>query len=136
MASLATLNSPGSHPVRKISHLSAPRNSNENAVFELQDSLVEWSKETRVKEAWERLAEREGFDREIFYLASWAFADAAASFQHEVMLDMSKARKSGFYGTVETSEDFVEALRARKSSKKNFNFGVVHNQWGYSNIPL
>ncbi|KAL4905958.1 hypothetical protein BDW74DRAFT_177651 [Aspergillus multicolor] len=112
IAPLDVLTSPGRHPFRKTSNLPSPRNPSERAVFELRDSLVAWSQEDRVRGAWERLAEREGLDRSVFYEASWAFADGCVSFQHEVMLDVGKARRAGFHGTVNTEEDFVRAMVA------------------------
>jgi hypothetical protein len=47
-----------------------------------------------VIEAWEKIAKRDGLDREVFFQASWAFGDGVTSFQHQLVLDMSKVSDS------------------------------------------
>lgn len=61
-----------------------------NGTFELRNSLVQWSKEPRVAEAWEKIAKREGLDRETFSLASWSFADGVVSLQHQLVFSVNK----------------------------------------------
>ncbi|RFU25892.1 hypothetical protein B7463_g10428, partial [Scytalidium lignicola] len=111
MADDSVLDQPGFSPFKQVSNLPAPRNPNEHGIFELRTSLAEWAKQDRVKAAWDQLAERQGLDKEVFSSASWAFADGVASFQHELMLDMNKARIFGFHGTVDSTADFLEVLK-------------------------
>lgn len=97
--------------MKMTSDLPAPRDPSERATLELRESLVHWAAQDKVRNAWERMAEREGLDKEVFYSASWAFADGVACAQHENMLDMSKARRFGFFGTVDSAEDFLVVMR-------------------------
>ena len=57
---------------------------------ELRNCLSAWSKEPRVREAWRRLAQREGLDEEVFEQASWGFADGVMGLGDQVVLGMTK----------------------------------------------
>lgn len=111
VASDAVLSQPGEFPVRSISDLPSPRDPNEHGVFELRLSLEQWAKQEHVRAAWDRLVAREDLDRAVFYEASWGFADGMVSIQHEIVLDMSKARRFGFHATVDSVADFLEVMK-------------------------
>ena len=111
VASNSVLSQQGEFPVRSVSDLPAPRDPSEHGVFELRLSLEQWAKQERVRAAWDRLAAREGLDRAVFYEASWGFADGVASMQHEIILDMGKARRFGFHATVDSVADFLEVMK-------------------------
>ena len=78
---------------------------------ELRNSLQIWSKEQRVRDAWSRLAEREGLDRDAFDKASWGYADRNMGIDYSKLEDMGKVRAFGFLGFVDSTENFVEVLR-------------------------
>ncbi|RGP78261.1 aldo-keto reductase family [Fusarium longipes] len=94
-------------PTYAESEHAAPDGSGRRGKFELRCSLVEWAKQPRVLDAWERIAKREGLDPAIFHSASWPFGDGVLSFQHQLVLDASKVRSFGFFGYVESVQDFI-----------------------------
>lgn len=61
-------------------------------------SLVKWSQQEDVKKAWERLAEREGLQKDAFEKATWAFLDFILGRSYEIVVSMSKAREFGWDG--------------------------------------
>ncbi|KAF2092511.1 NAD dependent epimerase/dehydratase family protein-like protein [Rhizodiscina lignyota] len=117
MASDSVFQKPGAFPAQSVSKLPAPRDPSEHGVFELRNSLEQWAKQQPVQEAWDRLAAREGLDRDVFYQASWGFADGVVSFQHSIMFDMNKVRRFGFHATVDSTADFVECIKTAQELK-------------------
>jgi hypothetical protein len=67
-------------------------------VLEQRVSLVKWSQRGEVKEAWERLAEREGLRKEAFEKATWGFVDFVLGRSYDIVVSMSKAREAGWTG--------------------------------------
>jgi hypothetical protein len=67
-------------------------------VSEQRVSLAKWSQKREVKEAWERLAEREGLQRDAFEKATWAFVDFVLGRDYDIVQSMSKARAAGWTG--------------------------------------
>lgn len=78
--------------------------------LELRNSLQVWSKEPRVIEAWNRLAEREGLAKDSFEKASWGYADWNLEIGYSKIEDLTKARRMGFFGYVDSTENFLEVL--------------------------
>jgi hypothetical protein len=68
------------------------------SVLEQRVSLVRWSQTKEVREAWERLAEREGLRKEAFGKATWGFADFVLGRSYDIVVSMSKAREAGWTG--------------------------------------
>lgn len=60
--------------------------------------LVRWSRKKEVKEAWERLSEREGLEKEAFEKATWGFLGFVLGRNFDMVISMSKARKLGWTG--------------------------------------
>jgi len=85
--------------------------------IELRNSLSAWAKEPKVKNAWKTLAQREGLDEQVFEQASWGFADGVTGLGHQVVLGMSKARSYGWFGTVDSREDFIEVFKTAQELK-------------------
>ncbi|KAG4257541.1 hypothetical protein FPRO03_13884 [Fusarium proliferatum] len=104
-------NKPAPFPTYSESEHPAPDGSGRRGKFELRGSLVEWAKQPRVLEAWGEIAKREGLDLDIFHTASWPFGDGVLSFQHQLVLDASKARSFGFFGYVESVQDFITVFK-------------------------
>jgi nucleoside-diphosphate-sugar epimerase len=69
---------------------------------EQQIDLVKWSQRSDVKEAWERIAEREGLDKENFDKATWGFLGFCLGRKFDLVISMSKARECGWTGYRDT----------------------------------
>ncbi|KAK4463678.1 hypothetical protein QBC42DRAFT_198740 [Cladorrhinum samala] len=65
-------------------------------------SLAKWSQEDEVKKAWDRMAEREGLQKDAFEKATWAFLDFVLGRSYDVVISMSKAREYGWTGYRDT----------------------------------
>lgn len=61
-------------------------------------SLVKWSQQDDVKQAWNRLAEREGLEKDAFEKATWAFLDFILGRNYDLVINMTKAREMGWTG--------------------------------------
>lgn len=70
-----------------------------------QVNLVKWMQQHDVQLAWKKLSDREGLDSTAFEKASWAFADFAWGRDYNSVLSMSKARKLGWIGYLDTWEN-------------------------------
>jgi len=75
-----------------------------------QIDLVKWSKQPEVQKAWERLAEREGLERDAFEKATWAFLGFILGRNYPLVISMSKARRMGWTGYIDTWDAFTEAF--------------------------
>lgn len=67
---------------------------------ELQQSisLVKWSQREDVRQAWRRLAEREGLQQDALEKGTWAFIDFVLGRNYDIVVSMSKAREAGWTG--------------------------------------
>ncbi|KAL0474995.1 hypothetical protein QR685DRAFT_511403 [Neurospora intermedia] len=85
--------------------------------LEQRISLVKWSKTEEVKQAWNRLADREGLQKDALEKATWAFTDFILGRNYDVVGSMSKAREAGWTGYMDTwkslSDTFGELEEAR-----------------------
>jgi len=76
--------------------------------------LVKWSQKDEVKNAWKKVAEREGLQKDAFDKATWDFLGFVLGRNYELVISMSKARKAGWSGyrdTWESLEDVFEQLK-------------------------
>lgn len=80
-------------------------------------NLVKWSQEDKVKEAWQKLADREGLDPEALEKATWGFADFVLGRHYNVIQSMSKARKIGWTGYLDTWEAFQNLFTRLEAEK-------------------
>ncbi|KAF9761050.1 hypothetical protein IL306_003991 [Fusarium sp. DS 682] len=60
--------------------------------------LVKWSQQPEVKEAWKKLAKREGLDEKALDEATWGFLGFVLGRNYDLIISMSKARKLGWTG--------------------------------------
>jgi hypothetical protein len=96
--------------------LPAPIDRKTKSVMESRLSLDKWSKDPKVIKAWEKLRDREGLDQKVWDGASWPFADGILGMQWNVIIGSEKARKYGFFGTVDTQENWEHVFEeARKA---------------------
>ncbi|AEO54541.1 NAD(P)-binding domain protein [Thermothelomyces thermophilus ATCC 42464] len=73
-------------------------------------SLAKWSRREDVREAWDRLAEREGLQKDAFDNATWAFVDFELGRDYDIVLSMSKAREAGWTGYQDTWKAFSDVF--------------------------
>lgn len=66
--------------------------------------LARWSEKPEVRDAWDRLAEREGLEKDAFEKATWAFAGFVLGRNYDSVVSMSKARAAGWTGYQDTWE--------------------------------
>ncbi|KAK1991934.1 NAD(P)-binding protein [Colletotrichum falcatum] len=79
--------------------------------------LVRWSQQDVVKKAWDRLALREGLERDAFDKATWSYLGFVLSRNFDLVISMSKAREMGWTGYTDTwqsLQDFFGRLEAEK----------------------
>ncbi|KAK3694203.1 hypothetical protein B0T22DRAFT_451911 [Podospora appendiculata] len=80
-------------------------------------SLVKWSQADEVKQAWSRLAKREGLQEEAMEKATWAFLDFVLGRSFDIVISMSKSREmgwTGYYDTWQSLSDVFGELEAAK----------------------
>ncbi|KAF3004839.1 hypothetical protein E8E13_004588 [Curvularia kusanoi] len=66
--------------------------------------LVKWSQRAEIKEAWTRIAKREGLQEDAFDKATWDFLGFVLGRNYDLVMSMSKARRAGWTGYVDTWE--------------------------------
>ena len=77
---------------------------------EQQIDLVKWAQRKDVREAWERVAEREGLDKSAFDKATWPFLGFVLGRNFDLVISMSKARGMGWKGYRDTWESLREVF--------------------------
>jgi hypothetical protein len=68
------------------------------SAVEQRIDLVKWSESDEVKNAWNKLAEREGLEKDAFEKATWGFLGFVLGRNFDLVISMSKARKFGWSG--------------------------------------
>jgi nucleoside-diphosphate-sugar epimerase len=76
----------------------------EQSVVEQHIDLEKWSQQQDVKDAWARIASREGLNEDAFEKATWGFLGFVLGRKYNLMISMSKARKAGWSGYADTWE--------------------------------
>lgn len=89
----------------------------EQGQIEARIDLVKWSKKPLVKKAWDRLAEAKGLEKDTFDKATWDFLGFVLGRNYNCIISMSKARKFGWTGYVDTWDAFEEAFDRLASEK-------------------
>lgn len=69
---------------------------------EAKIDLVKWAKRSDVKQAWDHLAEREGLEHDAFEKATWTFLVFELGRNFDIIISMSKARRAGWTGYVDS----------------------------------
>jgi hypothetical protein len=82
----------------------------EKGEIELRNSWVAWAKEERTLEAWKKVAAREGLQEDAFEKASWGYVDRNMAISYGKLEAMGKARRLGWLGYVDSTENFLEVL--------------------------
>ncbi len=60
--------------------------------------------------AWKRVAKREGLHEDAFERASWGYPDRNMEIGYGKLEAMGKARRMGWLGYVDSTENFLEVL--------------------------
>ncbi|KAK2044509.1 NAD(P)-binding protein [Colletotrichum somersetense] len=79
--------------------------------------LAKWSQKEVVKKAWDRLARREGLERDAFDKATWSYLGFVLGRNFDLVISMSKAREMGWTGYADTwqsLQDFFGQLETEK----------------------
>ncbi|TGZ80324.1 hypothetical protein EX30DRAFT_320228 [Ascodesmis nigricans] len=97
--------------------LVAPRDRKTHSKNTLRLSITKWSQDPKVVAAWERLRDREGLDQRVWDGASWAFADVILGTVYNVMLGAQKLRRKGFFGTIDSLENWVQVFEDAAEAK-------------------
>lgn len=97
--------------------LPAPIDRKFHSTNALRISVEKWSKDPKVIAAWERLRDREGLNQKVWDGASWAFVDAMVGTEYNVMLGAQKLRKKGFFGTIDTLDNWLEVFQQASELK-------------------
>ncbi|KAI9756105.1 MAG: hypothetical protein M4579_003992 [Chaenotheca gracillima] len=79
--------------------------------------LTKWSQKPEVKRAWEKLAARDGLDNDAFEKATWGFLGFVLGRNYNLVISMSKARKLGWTGYVDSWDALEECLQELEDEK-------------------
>ncbi|RSL48022.1 hypothetical protein CEP54_013103 [Fusarium duplospermum] len=79
--------------------------------------LVKWSQTEQVQNAWKKMADREGLDPSALNKASWAFAGFAWGRDYNVVLNMTKSRKLGWTGYLDSWENLESIFDTLQKEK-------------------
>lgn len=77
---------------------------------EKQVDLIKWSQQSDVKQAWDRVADRDGLRKDVFEQATWGFLNFVLGRNYNLVLSLSKARQAGFQGYIDTWESLEEVF--------------------------
>jgi hypothetical protein len=72
--------------------------------------LVKWSQRSDVKSAWDRMAKREGLEKEAFEKATWGFLGFVFGRNFNIVISMNKAKKAGWTGWEDTWDSLNTAF--------------------------
>ncbi|KAH7104652.1 NAD dependent epimerase/dehydratase family protein [Auriculariales sp. MPI-PUGE-AT-0066] len=84
--------------------------------LERRVDLVKWAEKPEVKEAWARVAKRQGLHDE-FGQATWFFINFVLGRNYDLIISMSKARKMGWTGYEDSWESFEHTFDALEADK-------------------
>lgn len=78
--------------------------------------LEKWSQRSDVKAAWEKIAQREGLDKNIFDKATWGFLGFVLGRNFDIVISMSKARECGWTGYRDTWHALQDVFEEMKGN--------------------
>jgi hypothetical protein len=79
-------------------------------VISVKFTMSEWAKKPEIKRAWKEIAEKYDLAPKEFDDPEriFSFLDAALSWSQKIHFSMSKARRLGFHGFVDSSECILD----------------------------
>jgi len=72
--------------------------------------LMKWSKHPQVLDAWRRIQERHGLQKDAFEKATWSFLGFVLGRDYDLVISMAKARKLGWTGFIDNYDAFDKAF--------------------------
>ncbi|KAL8718194.1 MAG: hypothetical protein Q9225_004639 [Loekoesia sp. 1 TL-2023] len=72
--------------------------------------LIKWSQRPDVKNAWEQIAAREGLETDTLAKATWGFLGFVLGRNYDLVISMSKARRLGWTGYIDTWDSLCECF--------------------------
>jgi hypothetical protein len=97
-------------PFEDIAAVTGMEGKIKQGVVEQRIDLVKWSKKPEVKKTWERIAERDGLEKDAFEKATWDFLGFVLGRNYNIVISMSKAREYGFNGYKDTWQSFMNTF--------------------------
>jgi len=79
--------------------------------------LKRWSQKPEVQDAWKRLSERHGLDKDAIDKATWEFAAFILGRDYDIIASMTKARALGWTGYQDSLEYFEEIFTELENEK-------------------
>ncbi|TDZ16204.1 Uncharacterized protein Cob_v010810 [Colletotrichum orbiculare MAFF 240422] len=104
-------------PLSLVAEQTGLKSKIEPSKLEQRIDLTKWSQQEEVKQAWDRLADREGLEKDAFEKATWAFLGFVLGRNFDLVISMSKAREMGWTGYTDTwlsLSDVFKDLEAEK----------------------
>ena len=85
--------------------------------IEQKIDLIKWSQRKDVQEAWAKLAKEHGLEKEAFEKATWGFLGFVLGRDYSVVLSMSKARRFGWTGYIDSWDALEECFDELEGEK-------------------
>jgi nucleoside-diphosphate-sugar epimerase len=79
--------------------------------------LMKWSQRDDVKKAWASVADKMGLQKEALEKATWGFLGFVLGRNYDLVISMSKARKMGYTGYVDTWESLEQVFGELSAAK-------------------
>lgn len=89
----------------------------EQSVVEQHIDIEKWSQRSDVKDAWQRIAEREGLQQDAFEKATWGFLGFVLGRKYDLVISVSKARKAGWTGYIDTWDSLEGVFNELREAK-------------------
>lgn len=104
-------------PVAKVAAECGWVGRTEQNKLESRIDVVKWSQQKKVREAWERLAEREGLVKDTFEHPTWWFLAFVLGRDFDIVASISKAHSLGWSGYRDTWDSLNETFDELETNK-------------------
>ncbi|KAL6721078.1 hypothetical protein ACLMJK_000178 [Lecanora helva] len=95
-------------PLAEVAVQIGLENNLEQNKVEQKIDLVKWSKREDVQQAWTKLADQHNLERDAFEKATWGFLGFVLGRNYNVVISMSKARRLGWTGYIDSWDALEE----------------------------
>ncbi|RAK96243.1 SDR family oxidoreductase [Aspergillus ibericus CBS 121593] len=104
-------------PLEDYAATSGLKGQVEKGEVRMRIDLEKWMKREDVRGAWERVAEREGLEKDAFEKATWFFLNFVLGRNYDLAISMNKAWKLGFRDWADTWDALEECLDELEEEK-------------------